>query len=252
MNGTAFVNTNNTITYIPNSTFMGADQLVYRVTNDNNCFALGNLSLITTTSPVGNPDAVVVNQGQPTVINVLANDIFVPPAQLTIVTQPMNGTVVVNPGETPTITYTPSLLFTGTDSFTYELCDATSCCSGPITVNVAVQSAPVAQPGCMAVVVNTPTIIDLSQFIVNGMPPLTCSIIMPTTHGTIEPFTSLGNCAFLYAPDSGFRGLDMFTYQVTDALGRTSQAMFTIVVGPQDAFVNALQSSFCPICTGGD
>lgn len=71
--------------------------------------------------PVAVNDTASTKLDTPVVINVRANDTgaILPPGTVTIVTAPLSGGVVVN--ATGTVTYTPSLGFAGTDSFTYTV-----------------------------------------------------------------------------------------------------------------------------------
>ncbi|MCB9297815.1 MAG: cadherin-like domain-containing protein [Lewinellaceae bacterium] len=63
---------------------------------------------------------------------------------ITVVTQPTNGTAVVDDNGTPTdptddtVDYTPDPDFNGTDTFTYEICDSNGDCDqavATVTVN---------------------------------------------------------------------------------------------------------------------
>ena len=68
-------------------------------------------------------DSSVTFPDTPVTISVLNNDIGVlDPSQLTVVTDPLNGTYTVNPNGT--IVYTPNPGFAGTDTLTYQICNA--------------------------------------------------------------------------------------------------------------------------------
>ncbi|MFO7537130.1 MAG: PKD domain-containing protein, partial [Chloroflexota bacterium] len=105
---------------------------VYTVTltvTDNAGDAGSDTLLVTVLAQANNPpvavdDEATAVQETPLVIDVLANDFDPDGDELTIVavTQPANGMVVINNGET--ITYTPAAGFYGTtDSFTYTISD---------------------------------------------------------------------------------------------------------------------------------
>ncbi|WP_139166574.1 Ig-like domain-containing protein [Epilithonimonas hungarica] len=73
----------------------------------------------------------------PVTIDILNNDVGrVSPTTVAIVSQPTNGTVVVNPDGT--VTYTPNPGFSGTDTFNYQVCnsDRSLCSTAVVTVNV--------------------------------------------------------------------------------------------------------------------
>uniref|UniRef100_UPI002603183D Ig-like domain-containing protein n=1 Tax=uncultured Tenacibaculum sp. TaxID=174713 RepID=UPI002603183D len=91
-------------------------------------------------------DAETTDFDTPVDIDITDNDIDVPNiGTLDIVTNPSNGTVTVNDGGTPndpsddTVTYTPDPGFTGTDTFTYEVCDNNTppnCRTAVVTITV--------------------------------------------------------------------------------------------------------------------
>ena len=78
---------------------------------------------VTATGPDAVNDTATTPQGAPITISVLTNDTH-PQSQaldVTTVTDPPNGTAVVNGNDT--ITYTPGAGYSGTDSFTYTVSD---------------------------------------------------------------------------------------------------------------------------------
>jgi hypothetical protein len=82
-----------------------------------------------------------VTPGQPKVLDVLANDTDpdsnLDPSKVTITQSPTKGTVAVDP-TTGAITYSPNSGVTGTDTFTYRVCDTTDLCDeGLVTVTFA-------------------------------------------------------------------------------------------------------------------
>ncbi|PZR21668.1 MAG: hypothetical protein DI535_27845 [Citrobacter freundii] len=84
-----------------------------------------------------NDDRSQTYPNMPVVINILDNDIGrVSPNTVTIVSPPSNGTVVTNPDGT--VTYTPKPGFSGTDTFSYQVCnsDRSLCSTAIVTVDV--------------------------------------------------------------------------------------------------------------------
>jgi uncharacterized repeat protein (TIGR01451 family) len=93
--------------------------------------------------PIAFPDAALVWPGHSVSIDVLANDSSpghaLVPATVTVTAAPSHGTATVD-ATTGTITYTPLAGFTGTDTFTYQVCDnavPANCGSAQVTVLVA-------------------------------------------------------------------------------------------------------------------
>ncbi len=94
-----------------------------------------------TSAPDADDDMASVVQNTTVQIPVLANDsdsdgsLII--STLNITTQPTNGMVSVD-SMTGVVTYTPSMDYTGTDSFVYEICDNDGACSlATVTITVA-------------------------------------------------------------------------------------------------------------------
>jgi len=150
-NGTVSIDTNGTpndptddiITYTPAIDYNGVDSFDYTV-----CNTIGDCSTATvavTVMPIVDAvdDSVATNENTAIEVSVLDNDNDVPVDGTITTTNPTDGTLVINDGGTPaditddSITYTPNTGFTGTDTFTYTLCDVSSNCStGIVTVLV--------------------------------------------------------------------------------------------------------------------
>ncbi|WPO97712.1 Ig-like domain-containing protein [Pseudomonas sp. HR96] len=85
-----------------------------------------------------NDTATVAYNTTGNIINVLANDVIVAGATVSVggVTQPLHGTVSINADNT--LSYKPTAGYTGSDSFLYTLKDSTGLSLGTATVNVTV------------------------------------------------------------------------------------------------------------------
>ncbi len=88
------------------------------------------------TIPLPNDDGEVVTaQGSPVTINVLNNDTQISSASVISISEnPQNGAVTINPDQTHT--YTPNANFTGTDSYSYQICNNAQCSLAKVTINV--------------------------------------------------------------------------------------------------------------------
>jgi hypothetical protein len=82
--------------------------------------------------PIANDDYPPIDGFAPITVPVLQNDSALDdtPLQLSIVSDPSNGSAVVNPAPENTITYTPFPSFTGLDQFSYSVCDGDGDCAG--------------------------------------------------------------------------------------------------------------------------
>ena len=122
-NGTVTTN-GTTIIYTPNLDFTGADSFAYAISDGiltDNATVYVTVGLVND-SPIARNDTATTLENTPIIISVLHNDSDIDSDLLIInsITQGSNGTVTTN---STTVTYTPHLNFTGTDSFTYTISD---------------------------------------------------------------------------------------------------------------------------------
>lgn len=134
-NGTPNDPTDDVVTYTPNPDYNGPDSFDYTV-----CNASGDCSTATVNIDVlpivdAFDDSVTTVEDTPIDIDILANDNDIPTIGTITVTDPSNGTVIINDNGTPNdpsddfVTYTPDSGFIGTDSFDYTICDDQGNCS---------------------------------------------------------------------------------------------------------------------------
>ena len=240
-NGTAII-LDNEIVYSPNPGFVGVDTLVYQICDtDGNCDIATVIIYID--EPVdAQPDIAFTDEGQPTTINVLTNDIGCDLDVLSI-TQPSNGAAVLNSDNT--VNYTPNPGFSGTDYFTYVVED----CNGntdQTTVSVVVlpegtpNLPPVANNDEATTPIDTPVTIPVldNDTDPNG-DPITVTTILPPTDGsgtvTIDPSGTV-----TFTPNPGFEGCTSFGYVVCDngSPALCDTAYVQVAVGDSDACLN--------------
>ena len=98
------------------------------------------ITYIEASAPVASDDSASTAFNTPVTVNVVANDSDVDAdlilSSVAVVAGPGNGSAT--PNGDGTITYTPNDGFSGTDTFSYEICDATALCD---TANVTVEVA---------------------------------------------------------------------------------------------------------------
>ena len=201
-----------------------------------NDFAMTGLSLTGMLTP-----PVIVDDSFTTPVNtpltgqtVATNDPTLPTTpDFSVVTGATNGTVTLNPDGT--FVYTPNPGFTGTDTFTYQVCSGpgnAAPCSPPATVTVTVTPGPVAANDNYTTPVNTP----VNNTVASNDGPLPAtpdfSVVGQPTNGTVAMNP---DGTFTYTPNTGFVGTDTFTYQVCSGPGNTAPcsppATVTIQVG---------------------
>jgi hypothetical protein len=81
--------------------------------------------------PIANDDHPPIDGFAPIVIPVLENDTALDdvPLEISVFSDPVDGSYAINPDPENTITYTPSETFTGNDQFTYMVCDLDGDCA---------------------------------------------------------------------------------------------------------------------------
>ena len=98
-------------------------------------FPIGTFSTVPPVAIESFDDMISTEVNTSVLINILANDII--PGDVTtllVLDLPMNGTATIN-GDS-TVTYSPDMDFCGNDMFSYTVCDANSCDTAIVTVNV--------------------------------------------------------------------------------------------------------------------
>jgi VCBS repeat-containing protein len=162
-------------------------------------------------------------------------------------TDPANGTVVVNPDGS--FVYTPNANFNGTDSFTYTVTDKDGNTS-TATVNLTVTSVndvPVAVNDRTTTGYETPVSGSLTgNDTPSGDGGNVWTQATPPSNGrvVVNP-----DGTYRYTPNPGFSGTDSFTYTITDANGDTSTATMTITVaaGPVVVVTEPAQPPAAPL-----
>ncbi|HEY7591098.1 MAG TPA: Ig-like domain-containing protein [Candidatus Limnocylindrales bacterium] len=188
-------------------------------------------------APVANDDSATTPEDTAVDIDVLANDSDVDgnldPTSVTVTSGPGNGSVTVDP-VTGVVTYTPAPDWSGTDTFTYQVCDTSSVCdSATVTVDVtAVNDPPVANDDSATTAEDGAGVaIDV---LANDTDPegaldaTSVSVTSGPANGStsVDPVTG----EITYTPDPDFSGIDTFTYQVCDTPGACDTAVVTVTV----------------------
>jgi large repetitive protein len=233
--GTATVLANGTIDFTPNAGYVGDCSFKY-VICDNGTPSLCDTATVTVTviappapanrAPITQNDATTTSVNTPVNGSVALNDTDLDAGQtLTFakLTNPFNGSVVVNPDGT--YTYTPNAAFVGRDSFTYRVCDngTPSLCATATAVIVVTPSGvnqndkPIAGDDQATTTPGTPVVINVK---LNDIDPDGASntlgnpVIIGTPVGGTPSVNPDGTVTF--TPTPGFTGLATFTYKVCD------------------------------------
>ena len=137
------LNPNGTITVAPN-TPAGTHTISYTICAVASPTVCSTASIVVTVSgtttsttpvlPIAVDDRSTTAINTPVVVNVLGNDTPNGATTPNVVTNPANGTIVVNLDGS--IEYRPNTNFEGTDTFVYEICNTDGCASATVTIDV--------------------------------------------------------------------------------------------------------------------
>ena len=143
------LNPNGTIRVAPN-TPAGTHTISYTICAVASPTVCSTASIVVTVSgtttsttpvlPIAVDDRSTTTINTPVVVNVLGNDTPNGATTPNVVTNPANGTVVVNLDGS--IEYRPNTNFEGTDTFVYEICNTDGCASATVTIDVVNKIVP--------------------------------------------------------------------------------------------------------------
>jgi hypothetical protein len=223
--GTANVNSNGSVTYLPAAGYTGVDDFQYTVRDGLGAAShAATVSITVQAAPVAANDLVTLTANQSVTLNVLGNDTStggtLNAASIHIVVAPIHGTAVVTNGQ---VVYTPAQGYTGVDAFQYSVQDNLGTVSNTATASLSVQPVPVAGNDTASVAANQSVTIDvLTNDRSDGgtLNTGSISIAVAPLHGT----AAVTSGQIIYTPTNGYSGGDSFQYSVRDNLGAASNA----------------------------
>ena len=253
-NGTLDFNTDGTFLYLPSVNYEGTDSFTYRVTDGEFFSQAATVQLNMASGPNDFPetssDTYSAVEDTPFIVTsafgVLRNDTDPEGSNLNAIIENQPASGIINLTPDGGFTYTPSLSFFGSDSFTYRANDGTDP-SRPetVTLNVAARNAPpVAIPESYLTAPGTPLTVNITDGVLkNDSDPdntvLRAIIVSTTSSGSLN---LAQDGSFTYSPAVGFSGTDTFTYQASDDLLPSPPVEVSIVVNaPPIAVDNSYQ-----------
>ncbi|MBI1249378.1 tandem-95 repeat protein [bacterium] len=227
--GTVTLNEQNLYVYEPEAGYTGTDSFTYNLSDG---FDISNTATVTinVTTPIamGNDDSFSVNQGEPLVVagpGVLANDIgYGGSLGLSLIEDAEHGTLSL--ASDGSFTYTPQPGFLGTDRFTYRPVAGTTLGSlAEVTIDV-IPDPPVIGDGNFESIDGAAILGDLAALVQHQSTlPLSYDIVSQPQNGTVQ---QQADGTFSYLPNSGFYGIDQFTFTVTDGYSVSNPATVTL------------------------
>ncbi len=242
-NGIATVNPDGSFTYDPSQNFNGVDSFTYTVDDGKGATDTGTVTI--TVAPVNDApeaqdDRFFIDEDTSVNGSVLANngqgadtDPEGDPVTVTLTSNVQNGQLTLNANGT--FSYEPDANFNGTDTFTYTVSDAPgSANSATVTIEVdPVQDDPIAANDVFTLAEGTLLLGNVMAD--NGAGPdieldnedITVSLREVASNGSA---VVLSGGAFIYIPNDGFSGTDLFTYELRDEDGNTDTATVLVTV----------------------
>ncbi len=247
-NGEAVARADGGVDYTPVANYNGEDSFTYTVNDASG--GISNTATVTVTikpgddgAPAAIDDRATTNEDTAVTIPVLDNDTDpdgradIRPNSVTIATDPANGAAVANADGS--VDYTPAANYSGTDSFTYTVKDASGGTSNTATVTVTINATndpPVATNDTATAVEDTAVTVAV---LANDTDPEdnidagSVAIVSGPANGTA---TANDDGGVTYTPAANFSGTNSFTYTVKDTSGETSNAatVFVTVTATND------------------
>ncbi|MFK8010979.1 MAG: Ig-like domain-containing protein [Marinicellaceae bacterium] len=228
----AVINNGNSLTYTPNTGYVGIDVFEYTVDDGNGKTASAQVNVtVVNNAPQANDDVSTANGSDPLLIDVINNDTDSDGDTLIVksVTQPSNGSVINN--EDGTVTYQANDGYVGSDSFNYVVSDFDGDeSSATVNVNVLqMNNPPVAVDDMYDVAYNGSWSFNplLNDTDLDGD---VLSVESVDTSGLQGTLTVNADGSMNYQAPVNFSGNDVFTYTVIDGNGGYSTATVTMCV----------------------
>ncbi len=227
-NGSIVSVNGNVITYSPNAGFIGTDSFTYRATGPGGNSAPATVSVTVAAPPAPTAASKSVSTSVNTAIPIdLGASITGAFTSIAVAGAPANGRRWWP--ETSLRIHRLSR-FSGSDSFTYTATGPGGT-SAAATVSVTVgQIVPVAGGAALTVPLNTPTTVDLAQFITGGARDRGRDQPAPL-HGT----ATVNGTRVTFTPTNNYFGPDNFTYVAINTAGTSAPGTVTVtIVGRPD------------------
>ncbi|MGB1252366.1 MAG: cadherin-like domain-containing protein [Candidatus Promineifilaceae bacterium] len=260
-NGTATIASTSSIFYTPTLNFNGVEQLNYTLSDGNlTATALVTITVIPVDDPViAVSDSITITEdGGAVVLDLFANDIDPDndPLIISEISYAQNGDTGVF--SQTLASYNPFPDFYGTDTFTYTVDDGQgNQSSATVTVTVLnTNDDPNAVDDSVTVQTNDVATLDVLANDDLGSDVGESAVIINITqasHGAVA--ITNGGMNLSYTSDSGYIGLDQFTYTISDGNGGSDTATVQVnvvsTVPEVELTIDSVAAYPSTVCKGG-
>jgi hypothetical protein len=231
--GSTSVTSGSSGTYTPASGYHGPDSITFQVSDGTLTSNVATVSITVlpaapvNRAPVATSKSISTLKNTAVTVQLQGTDPEGDALNASVLTQPSHGAIVVT-GDSAL--YTPTTGYTGPDSFTFAVNDGhLQSALGTISITVTAPAVPVnLAPTANGQSLQTVCFHSLHITLAGSDPEhaaLTYSVGTPS-HGTLTGTAP----ALTYRPYPGFRGLDSFTFTVSDGTQSSAPATVSIVV----------------------
>lgn len=212
-----------TATYSPTFGYTGTDSFTFKANDGFADSSPATISLtLTNSAPSATAQSVTAAKNVGTSITLAGTDANGDSLTYTVVSLPSQG---ILSGTPPTVTYTPTTGYSGSDSFTFKANDGTVD-SAAATVSITVTNTlPVASGQSISTPKVTPKSVTLVATDADG-DSLSYSIVTSPSNGAISGTPP----SVTYTPNPGYGGSDAFTFKAYDGTGYSNIATVSVTV----------------------
>ncbi len=218
------------VTYTPTTGYSGPDQFTFKANDGKQDSPTATVTITINAAvnhaPTANAQTVSATAGQALPITLTGSDSDGDALTYIVVTQPAHGTLS---GTAPSVSYTATASYTGSDSFTFKVNDGkqdSPAATVTITVNApAVNHAPIANAQTISAMTGQSAGITLTGSDPDGN-SLTYAVVTQPANGTLSGTAP----NVTYTAAASYSGPESFTFKVNDGNLDSSPATVSITV----------------------
>jgi sugar lactone lactonase YvrE len=213
------------VIFTPTAGYSGSDSFTFKANDGKVDSNIAKVSItVVNNAPVAQNQSATANEDTPKALTLTATDADGDPLTYQIATQPAHGKLTGTP---PNVTYTPSVNYNGSDSFTFKAYDGklySNNATASITI-LAVNDPPAAKNQSVSVNRNATIPLTLVATDVDG-DPLTYRIVSGPSRGTLTGTPP----TVTYKPSPYYYSSDSFTFKSSDGKAESNVATVTITI----------------------